>query len=522
MSKVEAEATTSTVNHETAMMDEPSYKVGTVRDQEDMRRVGKMQELRRNFRLLSVLGFTAVLMCTWEAILFTASYILPNGGLAGMVWMYVVSLTGFSFAILSMAEMASMAPTSGGQYHWVSEFAPKSAQKFLSFVTGWLCVLGWQVNIASGSYLVALQLQGIIVLNNEGYVAQPWHATLMIIAVAIIAICFNTFFAKKLPLIEGLILIIHIFGFFGILIPLWALSPRAPAKEVFTEFTNVNGWPTQGLACLVGIIGPMYSLIGPDSAVHISEEIKDASRVLPLGMVWTLILNGVTGFVMVITFAFCLGDLTAAINPQYGFAYIGVFFNATQSVAATSVMTALITLMCLCSTISNVATASRQLWSFARDRGMPFSDFLCHVRPGIDIPLNAVLVSFVVTCLLSLINLGSVTAFNAIVSLTVGAILSSYIISIGCVALRKWRRQPLPRARWSLGRAGLPINIAAVMFLLVVYVFSFFPLLTPVPLDYMNWSSLIYGFFVLFSIAYYFIWGRKVYDGPVVLVNKEY
>nr|POE49097.1 choline transport protein [Quercus suber] len=317
--------------------------------------------------------------------------------------MYVVSLAGFSFAILSMAEMASMAPTSGGQYRashsinltvkfwlaeactdvsvldWVSEFAPRSAQKFLSFVTGWLCVLGWQVNIASGSYLVALQLQGIIILNDANYSPQPWHATLMIIAVAIIAICFNTFFAKKLPLIEGLILIIHIFGFFGILIPLWALSPRAPAREVFTEFVNVNGWPTQGLACLVGIIGPMYSLLGPDSAVHISEEIKDASRVLPLGMVWTLILNGITGFVMVITFAFCIGDLSAAFAPQYGFAYIGVFFNATQSVAATSVMTALITLMCLCSTISNVATASRQLWSFARDHGMPYSDFLCHV-----------------------------------------------------------------------------------------------------------------------------------------------
>ena len=67
-----------------------SDKVGTIRDQHDMRRVGKTQELRvgggrqafavhmlkyplqRNFRLISVLGFTAVLMCTWEAILLYA------------------------------------------------------------------------------------------------------------------------------------------------------------------------------------------------------------------------------------------------------------------------------------------------------------------------------------------------------------------------------------------------------------------------------------------------------------------
>lgn len=52
-----------------------------------------------------------------------------------------VELTVSAAAIASMAEMASMAPTTGGQYHWVSEFAPKSAQRELSYVVGWLCVL---------------------------------------------------------------------------------------------------------------------------------------------------------------------------------------------------------------------------------------------------------------------------------------------------------------------------------------------------------------------------------------------
>lgn len=121
----------------------------------------------------------------------------------------------------------------------------------------------------------------------------------------------------------------------------------------------------------------MYSLIGPDSAVHMAEEIKDASRALPLGMMWTLILNGFTGFVMVITFAFCIGDLESAISPRYSYAYIDVFYTATNNKAGATVMSSLITLMCLCSTISNVATASRQMFAFARDRGMPCSDFLC-------------------------------------------------------------------------------------------------------------------------------------------------
>lgn len=147
--------------------------------------------------------------------------------------------------------------------------------------------------------------------------------------------------------------------------------------------------------------------------------------------------------------------------------------------------------------------------------------FTCSVRPGWDIPLNAVLISFVITCLLSLINLGSSVAFNAILSLTVGAILSSYIISISCVAIRKIRGDPLPHARWSLGRAGLACNIIAVAFLLLVYAFSFFPLAPNPEPKSMNWSSLLYGSVILFSICYYFIFGRHAYEGPVVLVNKE-
>lgn len=98
-----------------------------------------------------------------------------------------------------------------------------------------------------------------------------------------------------------------------------------------------------------------------------------------MAMMWTLILNGATGFIMVITFAFCIGNLTDAITPTYSYAYIDVFYNSTGSKAGATVMACLIILMCLCSTISNVATASRQMFAFARDRGLPFSNFLAHV-----------------------------------------------------------------------------------------------------------------------------------------------
>lgn len=63
-------------------------------------------------------------------------YGLVDGGTGGLIWGFVVVSAGFLLVYASLAEMASMAPTSGGQYHWVSEFAPRSCQKYLSFITG--------------------------------------------------------------------------------------------------------------------------------------------------------------------------------------------------------------------------------------------------------------------------------------------------------------------------------------------------------------------------------------------------
>jgi choline transport protein len=101
----------------------------------------------------------------------------------------------------SLSEMASMSPTAGGQYHWVSEFAPPRYQKVLSYYSGWLTAIGWQVYLASVCYLVGTLIQGMIVLNNPDYVFERWHGTLLTIAVVLFTITFNTALANRLPII---------------------------------------------------------------------------------------------------------------------------------------------------------------------------------------------------------------------------------------------------------------------------------------------------------------------------------
>jgi len=85
-----------------------SKKEGTAADVRDMHRMGKRQETRRNFRHLTILGFTMVILSTWEAQLATAVFGLSNGGTAGLVWGYFVVFILFGFVVASMAEMASM------------------------------------------------------------------------------------------------------------------------------------------------------------------------------------------------------------------------------------------------------------------------------------------------------------------------------------------------------------------------------------------------------------------------------
>jgi choline transport protein len=131
-------------------------------------------------------------------------------------------------------------------------------------------------------------------------------------------------------------------------------------------------------------------------------------------------------------------------------------------------------------------------------------------------------VSFVIAILLSLINIGSTVAFNAIAALGVAALISSYTISISCITIKKWRKELLPPSRWSMGSYGIVVNFVSVLYLILVLILSFFPLVTPVDPETMNWSSLIYGTVVLFSLVYYFILGKHRYRGPVVHVKPIY
>lgn len=189
---------------------------------------------------------------------------------------------------------------------------------------GWLCVLGWQASAAAVAFQVGTQLQGLLVLNYPSYAYESWHGTLLTIAVSLFSVLFNTLLATELPIVEGIVLVVHLFAWCGLLVVLWVLAPMpADARAVLTTFSDNGGWGSLGGSALVGISTCILPLVGADAAAHMSEEVRDASRAVPRSMVWTTAVNGALGWVMTITFCFAVAtmDLDEVLGSTTGYPF---------------------------------------------------------------------------------------------------------------------------------------------------------------------------------------------------------
>ena len=100
----------------------------------------------------------------------------------------------------------------------------------------------------------------------------------------------------------------------------------------------------------------------------------------------------------------------------------------------------------------------------------------------------------------------------------------TYAISISCVLYRRLNPHeegPLPPARWSLGAWGVPINVIAIVYSVFVFFWTFWPAQKKVDRESMNYAVAIFGGVFLLAVAMYVVKGRKVYKGPVVMVERD-
>ncbi|KAL1863114.1 hypothetical protein Daus18300_008106 [Diaporthe australafricana] len=488
-------------------------------DDADMVRLGKAQQFKRNYSFWSTFGFVSIYMATWEFVIVSMSPSIATTGYGGFFWTFVGSVLCYSSVVLSLAEMSSMSPTAGGQYHWVSEFAPAGWQKQASYASGWMTSLGWIASLAGSVYVCADLVRVCVNITYPDLVFSSWQIFLILLALLLLTIVLNTMGTRVMPTLEVISLIGHTVGFVVFIGIFWGMCrPLNSGREVFLDFQNNGGWTNYGTVCLLNQVSIIWSMLGSDTIVHISEEVRDASLTVPRAMWWSYVFNISMAFVMVITMLYTIGPVDSILEADLPYLNL---FSATGSVGVALFLAIVLFVLIYAGNVTALATTSREVWAFARDRGFPFSAWISRMNHKYDMPFNAVYLSSFVALLLCLITLGSDTAFNIIISVSLLALMSTYMLSIGCVLLRRIQGRQLPPARWSLGRLGLPINAFAVGYSAFIVVLSCLPYSNPTTTVDANWAPAIWAAVILISVVAYIFHGRRKFTPPVIFVEGK-
>jgi len=447
-----------------------------------------------------------------------------------------------------------MAPIACGQYYWVYMLAPPSYKKVLSYVVGWLTSLAWIATVAIESLFAGTIVQGLIILQYPNYNSKQWQGTLLTFAVIATNIFINVVTPGLLPKFEIMIMIFHLCGFVAILATLLSTAQLGDAHSVWATSLNEGGWPTQGLSYCVGFLGNVATFVGADASVHMAEEVSNAALTIPRAITTGMIVNGLIGFAMMVTALYCIGDPDSVLGTDTGFPFIQIFYNSVKSVRGAVGMGAVVLILTWACSTGITTTASRMTWSFARDRGTPFSRVLGIVSKRTRVPIVAIFVVTTLAALLVLIYIGSPTAFNDVISLTITGFYGSYFLPCAFLLWHRIKGDIHPYGTTSEQIVTVPVlspdsleekvtipevdtptearlvwgpwripgilgtinNCYAVAYMIFVIFWSVWPPATPVTASTMNYSVVVTGGVLILSAIWYFVRARHVYHGPIV------
>jgi len=298
------------------------------------------------------------------------------------------------------------------------------------------------------------------------------------------------------------------------------MAPKHDAHYVFVETYNQSGWTNDGVSWLVGLVSSVYPFLGYDAAVHLSEEMENPARHVPIAMVGSVIVNGIIGFGYCLMLLFSLGDLDSLLTSATGFPFMQLFLNVTKSPTGATIMTLIISLIATATNSAGLTSTSRTAWSFARDSALPFSSYFTHIDERINVPKRMVVLVTILQMLLGFIYLGSSTAFNAVLSMAILGVYASYLLPIVYMLLYGRRPGEHVFGPFRLGKlGGKIINVVAMVWLIFAMVFSTFPSYQPVTPANMNYSVVVLGGWIFFGAMYFFFFGRKTYSGPLLALS---
>lgn len=214
-------------------------------------------------------------------------------------------------------------------------------------------------------------------------------------------------------------------------------------------------------------------MLGYDAATHLSEELPDPRRKVPIAMVGSVVINGVIGFIWCIVLLFCMGDPQVVLSSPTGFPFMQIFYDATGSATGASVMSLVVILIAVAANAAGLTSTSRTFWALARDNAMPKAGYFSHVDSRLHVPVRMVVLVSVLQFLLGFIYLGNSTAFNAVLSMAILGMYLSYLLPIVYMLFFGRKSDIHVSGPFRLGFAGVFINVLALCWLVLAMFFRY-------------------------------------------------
>ncbi|KAJ6014886.1 APA family basic amino acid/polyamine antiporter [Penicillium herquei] len=469
-----------------------------IRDETRLAQLGYKQELRRDWKLIHNFGVSFSIISVITGITTLFSYGLNTGGPGVMTvgWIVVSAMT--FFVGLSMAEIVSAIPTSGGPYFWAAMLAPHKYAPFLSWLTGWFNFVG-QFAVTTG---ISFGCAGLIA--TAATIKTSWVPTA----------------GQEIGIYAAILIshgLINTLGVASLAIAVVAKAPtHRSAAEVFQHFydgTGDPGWSVRASPAYVAICGILlsqYTITGFDASAHLSEETHKAEWTAPIGVLMSIGVSAVFGFFLLLCLLFSIQDFDATVDSStnYGEPVFKILVDCMGENGALVCIALIIICVWHCGLFS-LTSNSRMMFAFSRDGALP--KFFDYIDPKFQSPVRTIwLAAFLAFCL-ALPSLGSSVAFSAATSIATIGLYISYALPI-LVALI-WPSN-FKRGPFNLGRFSWIVGGIACSWVLFITIVFCLPEENPVTSQTLNYTPVAVGIVLVGTLGTWFLWAHRWFTGP--------
>lgn len=480
------------------------------------------QNLLRKLTVTSIIGLGFSLMGVPFGLSSTLWISLVDGGNVTILYGWLVVVFFSLCVVLSLSEIISKYPTSGGVYHFSAILASPKHSLRSSWFTGWLLLIGTMTYAVSIMFLGAQFVLSIVGLKDSAYHENVFYVLLVYMGLLLVCGFINWQFSGQLERINKMCILWSIYTVLAIDFLLIFYAKRTNSiKEILTNFDNSrSGWP-DALAFMVGLQSSSFTLTGYGMLFSMTDEVKNPERNMPKGAISATVLAGVMGVIFIIPILTILPELTLLLDKTPEVMPVDLVFKiATESYVISFLLALLLVGTLFFQAIGSLTTASRATYAFARDGGLPFQHLWVEVDPSHDgVPKNALYLSMVMCAILSLLALVSTSAFNAFLGSSVICLALANGVPIMLSMLNG--RKSIKGGAFRLLIFGWVVNALSVLWIAFLTVI----LCLPPAIKHLTWFSMNYALVVIAAFlgvatVGYITWGSANFTGP--LIDTDY